>query len=125
MERITKVGQPCRNCGTPVEKKIPKKWHPKKAYWYAYYLWCPMCDNMYMLESERIENPHYKKPAWQVARDKIRESASELDSGYIRNVSALERIVKAPSGSPASMLRRIAQKALDGVAITDIKPLAQ
>lgn len=46
---------PCKKCGTPVIKKIPK--HTKKTlqkqYYYEYYLNCPNCKTNYMLESAK------------------------------------------------------------------------
>jgi len=52
--KITEVGQPCRKCGTPVVKKIPKrKPKPDQAYYYEYYLQCPECETIYMVESAK------------------------------------------------------------------------
>lgn len=52
---MTEPGQPCRKCGTPVEKRIPKKRHNPKAgsYWYAWYLYCPGCRTIYTLEEAK------------------------------------------------------------------------
>ncbi len=52
--KITEEGQPCRKCGTPVVKKIPKrKRRPGQAYYYEYYLQCPQCQAMYMVEEAK------------------------------------------------------------------------
>lgn len=75
---------------------------------------------MYMVESAKIPNPNYRAPAWKEDWEKKKAGNAELDSGFLRNIHALEKIVSAPSGSPASMLRRIARKALDGSDIRDI-----
>lgn len=45
-------GDPCRKCGTPVEKRVPKK-RGKGEYWYAWYLHCPGCGTNYMLEQAK------------------------------------------------------------------------
>lgn len=55
--KITKAGQPCRKCGEPVEKVIPvRKVNPKSPYYFKYYLRCPACRVMYMLESQKVYN---------------------------------------------------------------------
>lgn len=50
--KITKEGQPCRKCSTPVVKKIPqrKKRKPNQTYYYEYYFLCPQCHTMYMVD---------------------------------------------------------------------------
>jgi len=52
--KITREGQPCRKCGTPVVKKSPKrKSRPDQAYYYEYYLQCPQCKSIYMVEEAK------------------------------------------------------------------------
>ena len=51
--KMLEIGQPCRKCGTPVVKRAPKKKKASSAYHYHYYLWCPSCHAMYMLESQK------------------------------------------------------------------------
>ena len=52
--RITNEGQPCRKCSTPVIRKIPKRSHkPGQAYYFEYYLLCPSCGTMYMVEDAK------------------------------------------------------------------------
>lgn len=55
--KMTEVGQPCRKCQTPVVKKIPKKKtvKPDQTYYYAWYLYCPGCKSMYMVEDAKRE----------------------------------------------------------------------
>jgi len=52
--KITYEGQPCRKCLTPVVKKKPRK-KPKasQSYHYEYYLYCPECHTMYMVEEAK------------------------------------------------------------------------
>jgi ribonuclease HI len=47
-------GEPCRKCGTPLVKQIPKK-KPKRQqnYYYEWYLLCPQCRSMYMVEEAK------------------------------------------------------------------------
>jgi len=47
-------GQPCRNCSTPVIKRIPRS-KPKQnsTYYFEYYLYCPECRAMYMIEDAK------------------------------------------------------------------------
>ena len=54
--KVTQVGQPCRKCGTPVIKKMPKK-PPKisQKYYYEYYLYCPACGTIYLVDEARRE----------------------------------------------------------------------
>lgn len=54
---IDKEGDLCRKCHTPTVKKIPKKRKIKKNYYYEYYLFCPNCNAMYMVESAKREIP--------------------------------------------------------------------
>ena len=52
--KITKEGQPCRKCSTPVVKKVPRHKHkPAQTYYYEYYLYCPNCRTMYMVEEAK------------------------------------------------------------------------
>jgi len=52
--KITRVDQPCRKCGTPVVKKVPKgKRRSGQAYYYEYYLQCPHCQAIYMVEEAK------------------------------------------------------------------------
>lgn len=58
--KITREGQPCRKCETPVVKRKPRR-HPKQdqMYYYEYYLYCPVCHTMYMVDEAKqyFENP--------------------------------------------------------------------
>ena len=49
--KINHVGQPCRKCNTPVVKRTPKKktTKPNQSYYFAWYLHCPSCKCMYMV----------------------------------------------------------------------------
>jgi len=52
---ISQEGQPCRKCQTPVVKKIPrKKRKPNQTYYYKYYMFCPGCQTMYMVEDAKV-----------------------------------------------------------------------
>lgn len=46
-------GSPCRKCNTPLERRIPKKRKPDAAYYYEWYLLCPGCGTMYMVEAAK------------------------------------------------------------------------
>lgn len=51
---ITQPGQPCRKCGTPVVKRKPKRKHRSgQSYYYEYYLQCPECGTIYMVEDAK------------------------------------------------------------------------
>jgi ribonuclease HI len=54
--KVTKEGQACRKCGTAVVKKIPmRRVKGKQKFYYAYYLSCPNCGTMYLVdEAKRI-----------------------------------------------------------------------
>lgn len=56
--RVLKEGDPCRNCKTPVLKKIPrkKKIKPHQTYYFEYTLICPNCRNVYTVEAARRED---------------------------------------------------------------------
>lgn len=52
--KITEVGQPCRKCGTPVVKKIPRRKSKRdQSYYFEYYLFCPGCKTMYIVEDSK------------------------------------------------------------------------
>jgi len=55
--KMTEVGQPCRKCQTPVVKRVPKKKtvKPNQTYYYSWYLFCPGCKAMYMVEDAKRE----------------------------------------------------------------------
>lgn len=54
--KITKEGQPCRKCSTPVVKRTPKRkeMKPGQEYYFAYYLYSPHCKAMYMQEDAKV-----------------------------------------------------------------------
>jgi ribonuclease HI len=52
--KITKEGQPCRKCGTPVVRKVPRrKQKSGQTYYYEYYLHCPQCHTNYMVDEAK------------------------------------------------------------------------
>ncbi len=55
-QKVLKEGDLCKKCLTPVIKVIPSKKSQKKekAYHFAYYLLCPNCRTMYMLEEAKV-----------------------------------------------------------------------
>lgn len=116
MEAIVNEGQACRKCGTAVVKVSPKGRSPKRAYWYEWYLRCPKCGNMYMVESTKVINPHYKGGKRKVEKPVERQE----DRSFTRYVQALDRIAYAPKMATADTMRAIAKQALDGVNFQDI-----
>lgn len=67
--KITTVGQACRHCGTAVVRKQHKPgftFKPeKRAYWYEWWLACPKCKALYMLEeAKRYPNEITKPMEW-------------------------------------------------------------
>ncbi len=51
------AGEPCRKCGTPIIQKPTKAkpYKPGQTYYYEWYLSCPGCNTMYMVdEAKRI-----------------------------------------------------------------------
>jgi ribonuclease HI len=51
--KITEEGQLCRKCSTPVVKRTPKKPKKTQTYYFEYYLYCPKCQAMYMVEEAK------------------------------------------------------------------------
>ena len=52
--RITHESQPCRKCSTPVVKKEPRRKRKRdQKFYYEYYLYCPKCHAMYMVDEAR------------------------------------------------------------------------
>lgn len=51
---ITQEGQPCRKCMVPVIKRTPSKMpKPGQNYYFEYYLYCPGCHTMYMVDAAK------------------------------------------------------------------------
>lgn len=55
--KMVSEGQPCRKCGTPIVKRRPKKktLKPNQTYYFEWYLYCPECKAMYMVEEAKVE----------------------------------------------------------------------
>ena len=54
--RSIQEGDPCLKCKTPLVKRIPKRPHrPGQTYFYEYYLYCPGCTGMFMVEEAKRE----------------------------------------------------------------------
>jgi len=53
--KVTAEGDACRKCGISVVKKPTKKKEakPRQTYYYEYYLLCPGCKTMYLLEEAK------------------------------------------------------------------------
>ncbi len=52
--KVTLAGQACRKCGAPVEKRTPaRKVKPGQSYYYDYYLQCPRCGTIYLIDDAR------------------------------------------------------------------------
>jgi len=49
------AGEACRKCGTPIVKKStkPKAHKPGQTYYYEWYLSCPGCNTMYMVDDAK------------------------------------------------------------------------
>ncbi|MCF1192503.1 ribonuclease HI [Mangrovimonas sp. AS39] len=58
-QKIEKEGDLCRKCQTPVIKKSPKKRKiiKNQNYYFEYYMFCPNCRAMYMVEEAKKEVP--------------------------------------------------------------------
>lgn len=56
--KITRTGQACRECKTPVVKRThTKPSKPKQKYWYQYWFACPnpRCGKLYMVEAAKVK----------------------------------------------------------------------
>ena len=53
--KVSEEGDACRKCGTSVVKKPTKKKEvkPGQTYYYEYFLLCPNCKTMYLLEEAK------------------------------------------------------------------------
>jgi uncharacterized protein with PIN domain len=55
--KIRKVGDLCRNCGTPVfrkDRKQNKRIKDGQEYYFKYILQCPACHYIYMTEDAKV-----------------------------------------------------------------------
>lgn len=46
-------GEPCRKCSTPLIKRTPKKRKRRETYYYEWYLFCPQCRCIYMVQEAK------------------------------------------------------------------------
>ena len=55
----TEPGEPCRACGTPLVRRTPKQKQrkPGQTYYFEWYLSCPGCRAMYMVEAAKRQYP--------------------------------------------------------------------
>lgn len=54
--KVVREGQACRKCGAPVIKKAPeRKISAKQKHYYTYYLACPECGTIYLVDEARRE----------------------------------------------------------------------
>jgi ribonuclease HI len=55
--KVEKEGDPCRKCSTAIVKKTTKKKEakPGQTYYYEFYLWCPGCRTMYLVDEAKRE----------------------------------------------------------------------
>jgi ribonuclease HI len=53
--KVSEEGDACRKCGTSVVKKATKKKEvkPGQTYYYEYFLLCPSCKTIYLLEDAK------------------------------------------------------------------------
>ena len=48
------VGDPCRTCGRPLERRETKKSNPNSAYYFAWYLYCDHCQKLYHVDQAKV-----------------------------------------------------------------------
>ena len=56
-KKMTKEGQPCRKCGTPVVRQThPPEWQVPDDQWYWFRWWfeCPNCHQPYMVNAAKV-----------------------------------------------------------------------
>ncbi|MBP7540657.1 MAG: ribonuclease HI [Saprospiraceae bacterium] len=55
--KVEKEGDPCRKCQTAIIKKSTKKKEakPGQTYYYEFYLYCPGCKTMYLVDEAKRE----------------------------------------------------------------------
>ena len=92
--KITEGGQPCRHCNTGVvicHHKPAWKPKPNQAYYYDYWLKCPACRTIYMVESAKRNTPGYIEPSAQPdvgrkCRTVIRTTTAKSDDDFCLSV---------------------------------------
>ena len=53
--KITKAGQACRKCNTPVTRRVPaRQLKQGQKYYYLYYYACPKCETVYFVDEARV-----------------------------------------------------------------------
>ena len=63
--KIEEIGDKCRKCNTDVVKKVPKKRKikPGQSFYFEYYLVCPKCKTMYMVEDAKRDIKDNNEPS--------------------------------------------------------------
>lgn len=111
MSQITKEGQACRKCGTPVIKKNPRKIRENTKYYYEWYLLCPKCRTMYMVEEARRE--HTSKPVSKPLMAALKKIGS-MDTGQSQTNRMFRQFLLAlVPGLRYSIARAKEEKALE------------
>ncbi len=66
-------GELCRKCGTAIEKRVPKKQTRKatQAYYYEWYLYCPGCVTMYMVEEAKVFLSTSQRSIFDGSKDEV------------------------------------------------------
>ena len=49
-----KVGDPCRDCKTPLIRRESKKDKPDSRYYFAWYLYCENCKKLFHVEEAKV-----------------------------------------------------------------------
>ena len=66
---VREEGQPCRKCGTPVVRRVPKRKKAQgKLYVYAYYLYCVGCRTLYLVASAKMSPSELAQRSHDAAR---------------------------------------------------------
>ena len=54
--KVTKAGDACRHCSTPVVRvEHEPGFRPKTRYWFEWWFKCPRCNAIYFVEAARRE----------------------------------------------------------------------
>ena len=105
MIKMESIGQPCRKCGHPVVKQVTKRNGLHRAFWYAWYLLCPGCKAMYMVDEAKVQNPTVK------AMEQYKPSVKQ-DGDLLMYFVALDKIARCDKWTTADQMRDIAKKAV-------------
>lgn len=107
-QKISMEGQECRKCGTAVIKKQVKlkKLKKNQTYYYDWYLLCPECRTMYMVETAKVmvtQKEHQNHRRFSADEARAKEPSKQKTSGETKAKAQRKAMNKADLAKEATL----------------------